>query len=107
MYKLLEYNLIENVGKSDAPGRPSMYSVTNEFLKMFGLTSLDDLPDLPRYKLDENRQIVIDELIKENEEESEESENSEELESEEIKEVEEVEENNEAPMPERENTIED
>lgn len=86
MYKLLEYNLIENVGKADAPGRPSMYSVTNEFLKMFGLTSLDELPELPRYKLDENRQIVIDEIIQENNEED----------------TSEIEENNEAPMPERE-----
>lgn len=87
MYKLLEYNLIENVGKADAPGRPSMYSVTNEFLKMFGITSLDELPELPRYKLDENRQIVIDEIIQENNEED----------------TSEIEENNEAPMPEREN----
>lgn len=63
MYKLLEYNLIENVGKADLPGRPSMYSVTKEFMKMFGLTSLDELPELPRYKLDENRQIVIDEIL--------------------------------------------
>ena len=30
---------------------------------MFGYTSLNDLPELPRYKLDENQQIVIDELI--------------------------------------------
>lgn len=72
MYKLLEYNLIENVGKADAPGRPSMYSVTNEFLKMFGITNLDELPELPRYKLDENRQIVIDEIIQENNEEDKE-----------------------------------
>ena len=63
MYKLLEYNLIENVGKADVPGRPSMYSVTNEFLKMFGITNLDELPELPRYKLDENQQIVIDEIL--------------------------------------------
>mgnify|MGYP004504061373 FL=1 len=90
MYKLLEYNLIENVGKADAPGRPSMYSVTNEFLKMFGITSLDDLPELPRYKLDENQQIVIDDIIKENNEETEKEE------------VEEQKENIEAPMPERE-----
>ena len=82
MYKLLEYNLIENVGKADAPGRPSMYSVTNEFLKLFGITSLDDLPELPRYKIDENKQIVIDDIIKEKEEQ----------------------ENSEAPMPEREDT---
>ena len=39
------------------------YMTTNEFLKMFGYTSLNDLPELPRYKLDENQQIVIDELI--------------------------------------------
>ena len=71
MYKLQEYNLIENVGKSDAPGRPSMYRVTNEFLKLFGLTSLDELPELPRYKLDENKQIVIDDIIKEQETENE------------------------------------
>lgn len=63
MYKLLEYNLIESVGKADIPGKPTMYSVTNEFLKMFGLTSLDELPKLPKYKLDENKQIVIDEIL--------------------------------------------
>ena len=43
------------------------YKVTNEFLKMFGYNSLKDLPELPRYKLDANKQIVIDELIEENE----------------------------------------
>ena len=37
-----------------------------KFLKMFGLNSLDELPELPRYKLDENQQIVIDEYIEEN-----------------------------------------
>ena len=63
MYKLLEYNLIENVGKADLPGRPGMYSVTKDFLKMFGLTNLDELPELPKYKLDENRQIVIDDIL--------------------------------------------
>lgn len=47
IYKLLEYGLIEDVGKSDAPGRPTMYRVTNEFLKMFGYSSIDELPDLP------------------------------------------------------------
>lgn len=62
IYKLLEYNLIENVGKADLPGRPTMYSVTENFLKMFGITSLDELPELPKYKLDENEQIVIDDI---------------------------------------------
>ena len=63
IYKLLEYNLIENVGKADLPGRPTMYGVTENFLKMFGITSLEELPDLPRYKLDENEQIVIDDIM--------------------------------------------
>ena len=65
MYRLLEYNLIEPSGKSDLPGKPMTYKVTDEFLKMFGLNSLKDLPDLPKYKLDSNRQIVIDELTDE------------------------------------------
>ena len=63
IYKLLDYNLIEDAGKLDAPGRPTTYKTTNEFLKLFGISSLDELPDLPRYKLDENKQIVIDEII--------------------------------------------
>lgn len=66
MYKLLEYDLIESVGKLDAPGRPTMYSTTSNFLKMFGLNSLNDLPDLPKYKLDENQQIVIDDIVNTN-----------------------------------------
>lgn len=63
IYKLLEYNLIEEAGKLDAPGRPTIYRVTPEFMKMFGLSSLDDLPELPRYKIDENEQIVIDDIL--------------------------------------------
>lgn len=65
IYKLLEYNLIEEAGKLDAPGRPTTYQTTLNFLKMFGYTSLEELPELPRYKMDENRQIVIDDLIEE------------------------------------------
>ena len=65
IYKLLDYHLIEDSGKLDAPGRPTTYSTTKEFLRMFGIESLDSLPDLPRYKLDENQQIVIDDIIEE------------------------------------------
>lgn len=78
IYKLLDYNLIEDSGKLDAPGRPTTYSTTKEFLRMFGLESLDALPELPRYKLDENQQIVIDDIIEEKElEEKEEKEQNE------------------------------
>ena len=63
IYKLLEYGLIQEAGKADLPGKPMTYVTSSEFLKMFGYASLNDLPELPRYKLDENQQIVIDELI--------------------------------------------
>lgn len=63
VYKLLEFDLIEEAGRLDAPGRPTMYKVTSKFMKMFGIASLEELPDLPRYKLDENEQIVIDEVM--------------------------------------------
>ena len=65
IYKLLDYGLIEDAGKADLPGRPTTYKTTPEFLKMFGYETLANLPELPKYKLDANRQIVIDELIEE------------------------------------------
>ena len=73
VYKLLEYGLVEESGKIDLPGKPMSYKTTDEFLRMFGYSSLEELPELPRYKLDENQQIVIDDLIEENS--SQESEN--------------------------------
>ena len=32
-------------------------------MKMFGISSLDELPELPRYRLDENEQIVLDDIL--------------------------------------------
>ncbi len=63
IYKLLDHNLIEDAGRLDAPGRPTTYKTTKEFLRLFGYASLEELPDLPRYKLDENQQIVIDDIV--------------------------------------------
>lgn len=99
IYKLLEYNLIENVGKADLPGRPTMYSTTSNFLKMFGISTLEELPDLPRYKLDENEQIVIEDIISEEQKEKIKSEvNNENIDETEEQPI-------EAPMPEREEKI--
>ena len=42
IYKLLEYGLIEEAGRLDAPGRPTIYSTTKEFLKMFGISNLEE-----------------------------------------------------------------
>ncbi len=69
IYKLLEYELIEESGRMDAPGRPTMYRVSSKFYKMFGIESLDELPELPRYKLDENQQIVLEDYLEENKKE--------------------------------------
>ena len=67
IYKLLEYGLIEEAGKLDLPGKPMSYKTSDEFLRLFGYSSLDELPELPRYKMDENHQIVIEELEENNE----------------------------------------
>ena len=63
IYKLLDYGLIEDAGKADLPGKPTTYKTTPEVLKLFGYENLSNLPELPKYKLDSNRQIVIEELI--------------------------------------------
>lgn len=103
VYKLLEYGLIEEAGKLDLPGKPMSYQTTDEFLRMFGFSSLEELPELPRYKLDENKQIVIDDLINNEQEEqkinTEEQENGEEKPKENVIIIAQP----EAPMPKRGN----
>ena len=54
--KLLLKGLIEEVGRSDAPGRPRLYNITARFLDYFGLGSIDELP-----KLEERQEILDDE----------------------------------------------
>lgn len=51
--KLLEYGLVEEVGRMNAPGRPAMFSVTNEFLKCMGINSVEELPDYNSIKTEE------------------------------------------------------
>lgn len=48
--KLLARNLVKECGRSDAPGRPFLYEVTEEFMDTFKLESLKELPDLPEYE---------------------------------------------------------
>ena len=42
--KLIEYNLVTELGRLDAPGKPILFGTTEEFLRSFGVQSLDDLP---------------------------------------------------------------
>lgn len=43
---LLDKGLIKEVGRLDKPGRPAIYSTTDEFLRHFGLNSIEELPAL-------------------------------------------------------------
>ncbi|MCR5699166.1 MAG: SMC-Scp complex subunit ScpB, partial [Treponemataceae bacterium] len=43
---LVEKNLIKEVGKKDAPGKPTQFGTTKDFLKLFQLNSISDLPKL-------------------------------------------------------------
>ena len=42
--KLVEYDLVEEVGRMDAPGKPLLFGTTEEFLRRFSVHSLDELP---------------------------------------------------------------
>ena len=44
--RLVEYNLVYEVGRLDAPGRPALFATTEEFLRRFGVGSVQDLPDI-------------------------------------------------------------
>lgn len=50
--KLIERGLIEERGRLDAPGKPILYGTTQEFLRSFGLASLNALPDLEDMQLE-------------------------------------------------------
>ena len=52
--RLLLKDLITVVGKSDLPGKPNLYGTTDNFLDYFGLSSIDDLPELKQNKEEKN-----------------------------------------------------
>ena len=52
--KLQARNLIREEGRSEAPGRPILYAVTDEFMDAFQLFSLDELPELPSFGEDKD-----------------------------------------------------
>ena len=47
--KLLAKGLIKEGGRSDLPGRPILYETTNDFLDYFGLSKIEDLPDMTQF----------------------------------------------------------
>lgn len=58
--RLIEYGLIEEVGRLQLPGRPAIFSVTNEFFRCMGISSLEDLPEFDATKLEEDELSLFD-----------------------------------------------
>ncbi len=54
--KLLEYDLITELGRLDAPGRPLLFGTTEQFLRCFGVRSLEELPELNPVQMEEFKQ---------------------------------------------------
>ncbi len=51
--RLVEFGLIAEVGRMDAPGRPLLFGTTEEFLRSFGVKSLEELPELSAVQIEE------------------------------------------------------
>ena len=51
--RLVEFGLIMEVGRMDAPGRPLFFGTTEEFLRSFGVKSLEELPELSAVQIEE------------------------------------------------------
>ncbi|MBQ2765513.1 MAG: SMC-Scp complex subunit ScpB [Clostridia bacterium] len=56
---LTDKGLIEVCGRLDAPGRPSLYRTTENFLRIFGITSLDELPPVELFAIPELKTDVL------------------------------------------------
>lgn len=53
--RLIEFGLVAEVGRMDAPGRPLLFGTTEEFLRSFGVKSLEDLPALNPEQIEDFR----------------------------------------------------
>ena len=62
IYKLVEYKLIAEVGRLDAVGRPILFGTTEDFLRSFGVTSMDELPVITPDKIEDFRQEAMEEV---------------------------------------------
>ncbi len=63
--KLIEYGLIEEVGRLDAPGRPILFATTEEFLRYFGIESLEELPILNQETIENFKEEAEKEVMRE------------------------------------------
>ena len=70
---LTEKGLIKESGRLDVPGKPILYRTTKDFLRVFGLESLNDLPELPEFSDTEDGQMTFSEAEREAESQPEKS----------------------------------
>ena len=61
MNKLVEYGLVEEVGRLDAPGKPLLFGTTEEFFRRFGIQSLDELPTVGQEQMEHFKEEAEDE----------------------------------------------
>lgn len=61
--KLVEYNLICEAGRKDAPGRPILFATTEEFLRSFGIESTEELPELDSDVYEELKKEAYEEAL--------------------------------------------
>ena len=59
--KLVEYNLVCEIGRLDAPGKPIVFGTTEEFLRNFGINSLDELPIINSDKIEDFKAQAFEE----------------------------------------------
>ncbi len=62
--RLIEYELVTEVGRLDAPGRPILFGTTEEFLRKFGVSSLNELPEINPVKLEDFKAEAEAEIFK-------------------------------------------
>lgn len=60
--KLIEYGLIEEVGRLDAPGRPLLFGTTEDFLRSFGVSSTEDLPRISPEQIEDFKEEAEEEM---------------------------------------------
>lgn len=60
--RLLEFDLITELGRLQAPGRPILFGTTEQFLRSFGVKSIDDLPDIAPDRLEEFKKEAAEEI---------------------------------------------
>ncbi|MBO5302429.1 MAG: SMC-Scp complex subunit ScpB [Lachnospiraceae bacterium] len=64
--KLVEYNLVAELGRLDAPGRPMLFGTTEDFLRSFGIHSIEELPEMSPVQIEEFKQQAEEEVAQKN-----------------------------------------